>query len=91
VSVTQRIFRAEFAKSIMENAIHASSTLDDAQSEIKLIFGDVEFEWDGTAGTDIMHGTAWIRFAYDFIQLLVSLIFSKFIKIFKLIQLRSRD
>ena len=40
----------------MHNAIHAASTLDDAESEIKLVFGDVEFQWDGVAQK---HGIAW--------------------------------
>ncbi|XP_076821346.1 thioredoxin domain-containing protein 3 homolog isoform X2 [Clavelina lepadiformis] len=40
--------RALFAKSVKENAIHSPSSKDSAQEKIKIVFGDVQFDWDGT-------------------------------------------
>lgn len=47
-----------FAKSILENAVHAPSTANDAKEDIKLIFGDVSFSWDGTSRDDLADGNA---------------------------------
>ncbi|XP_078489243.1 thioredoxin domain-containing protein 3 homolog [Ciona intestinalis] len=40
--------RAMFAKSILENAIHSPSTNESAQEKIRIVFGDAQFDWDGT-------------------------------------------
>lgn len=42
-------YRAQFAKSILENAFHAPSTAESAKEKIQIVFGDTNFEWDGTA------------------------------------------
>uniref|UniRef100_H2ZDH9 Nucleoside diphosphate kinase-like domain-containing protein n=1 Tax=Ciona savignyi TaxID=51511 RepID=H2ZDH9_CIOSA len=44
--------RALFAKSIMENAIHSPSTNESAQEKIRVVFGDAQFDWDGTLKGD---------------------------------------
>lgn len=40
--------RALFGQSILDNAVHGSSSIDHASLEIKQIFGDVEFDPDGS-------------------------------------------
>lgn len=40
--------RALFGHSILDNAVHGSSSADHAEAEIKTIFGDVEFNPDGS-------------------------------------------
>lgn len=45
--------RAVFAKSILENAIHSPSTTESAKEKISIVFGDTEFNWDGTAVRDM--------------------------------------
>jgi len=39
--------RAQFGKDILLNAIHGPSNRISAENEIKLIFGDVEFDTEG--------------------------------------------
>nr|CAB3264380.1 CiIC3 thioredoxin domain-containing protein 3 homolog [Phallusia mammillata] len=38
--------RALFAKSILENAMHAPSTPESAKDKIRIVFGDTKFDWD---------------------------------------------
>ncbi|XP_064647241.1 thioredoxin domain-containing protein 3 homolog isoform X10 [Lineus longissimus] len=40
--------RAAFGKDIKSNAVHGASTEDEAKAEVKLIFGEIEFNKDGT-------------------------------------------
>lgn len=40
--------RALFGQSILDNAVHGSSTAEHAESEIKNIFGEVEINPDGS-------------------------------------------
>ncbi|XP_064647232.1 thioredoxin domain-containing protein 3 homolog isoform X2 [Lineus longissimus] len=39
--------RAAFGKDIKSNAVHGASTEDEAKAEVKLIFGEIEFNKDG--------------------------------------------
>ena len=48
----------------MENAIHGASTEEDADQEIKLIFGGVEFKWDGTTSMDMAYGIACCHLSF---------------------------
>ena len=46
--------RASFGKDIKANAVHGSSDVNRAQEEMKLVFGDVQFNADGTVKSKTM-------------------------------------
>ena len=41
-------FRAMYGENTLKNAVHGSSSSDHAMKTIKMIFGDVEFNSDGS-------------------------------------------
>lgn len=51
--ISRLLRRALFAKSVLENAIHSPSSKESAEDKIKFIFGDVEFQWDGSLRGDM--------------------------------------